>query len=444
MSTRFKTIIISAISLLTLTTAMAQNSLTTNVFSPFTMYGLGELRQGGNIQQGAMGGAGIASFNAYEINYLNPASLGYIPQRSAILNFSGDMQNTYSTANSLDAHGVPFQAKSVGNSVSLRDFAFAIPLARSIGFSATLQPVSQIGYNSTVVNDNPDVYNNIGRAYYNYTGEGGISEVTASVGARLTKGLSVGATMIYYFGSLDRHYTATMVPLFEPMTMRVVKSFESQQISQISGRFGLTYSSRVSKNGRLAAAFTFQPKTTISAKRVNAVTAVEATSMDTISLVVGRHDIVMPAKYGGGIFYGDNKWQFAADYTYQNFANAFETNTSTTGVSLTEAHTAHIGLAFTPNKNDIRSQLKRWTYRIGAYYNNSYMLIDQVNVNTFGVTFGADIPLRQNKNSKMTVGLDYSWRGVDQGRQIKEQVFRVNIGFTLFGTDMWFEKRKFN
>ena len=444
MSTRFKTLLILAMSLVCLNSAVAQNSLSTAVFSPFTMYGLGEFRNGSNIQQAAMGGAGIASFNAFEINYLNPASLGYIPQRSAILNFSGDMQSTFSTTNSVNEFGTPFEAKSVGNNVSLHDFAFAIPLARAIGFSASLQPVTQIGYNSTVVSENPDVYDEAGRVFYNYTGEGGISSVTTSVGARITKGLSLGASMIYYFGAIDRHYSATIMPMIEPELTRSVKSVETQEISQISGRFGLTYSSRVSATGRLAIGLTYQPKTTITTNYLSAVTSVDVSTMDTVSFVTSKNPIIMPEKYGVGLYFADSKWQFAADYTYQNFTNAFSTDSQTTGVALVPAHNANIGVAFTPNKHDIRSALKRWTYRAGAYFNNSYMTIDGVNVNTVGITIGADVPLKANFNSKMTVGIDYSWRGVNEARQIKEQIFKVNIGFTLFGTDMWFEKRKFN
>lgn len=444
MSTRFKSLIITTFSLICFNQAMAQNSLSTDVFSPFTMYGLGELRSGANIQQAAMGGAGIASFNSFEINYLNPASLGFIPQRSALLNFSGQVQNTFSSTNSTNEFGQSFHAKSVGNNVSLHDFAFAIPIARGIGFSASLQPISQVGYNSTVINDNADVYDNLGRVYYNYTGEGGISAVTTSVGARLSKGLSLGASMIYYFGAIDRHYTATMMPLIEPIYTRAVKAVESQEISQISGRFGLTYSARVSRTGRLAFGFTYQPKTTIHAKQLSAITTVDVNSMDTVSFVHSNTPIILPEKFGAGLFFADNKWQLAADYSYQNFTNAFNTDHKTTGVTLMPAHNANFGIAFTPNKGDIRSAMKRWTYRAGAYYNNSYMMVDGVKVNTVGITLGADVPLKTNRNSKMTVGLDYSWRGVNDARQIKEQIFKINIGFTLFGTDMWFEKRKFN
>ena len=423
---------------------MAQNSLSTDVFSPFTMYGIGELRSGANIQQAAMGGAGIASFNSLEINYLNPASLGFIPQRSAILNFSGEMQNTYSSTNSTNEFGQSFNAKSVGNNVSLHDFAFAIPLARAIGFSASLQPISQIGYNSTIVNDNPDVFNDAGRVYYNYTGEGGISAVTTSIGARITKGLSIGASMIYYFGAIDRHYSATVVPVFEPSYNRAVNSIESQKISQIGGRFGLTYTERISRTGRIAIGLTYQPKTTLETKLLSAVTTVDQSTLDTVSYANSKNNIIMPEKFGAGLFFSNSKWQVAADYSYQNYTNAFDTDFESTGVALIPTHNANFGIAYTPNKNDIRTALNRWTYRVGTYYNNSYMTVDGVKVNTFGVTLGADIPLKSNKNSKMTVGLDYSWRGVHQARQIKEQIIKVNIGFTLFGTDMWFEKRKFN
>ena len=53
-----------------------------NAFSPYSMYGLGELRTPGTLQTRSMGGVGVGMRNAAAVNLLNPAAYSAVRPKS--------------------------------------------------------------------------------------------------------------------------------------------------------------------------------------------------------------------------------------------------------------------------------------------------------------------------------------------------------------------------
>ena len=76
--------------------ASAQTS-SINAFSPYTMYGIGELNTQGTLITRSMGGAGVAMRNAGAINLLNPASYSTAIQKSFLFDFGVEGQNYYNS-----------------------------------------------------------------------------------------------------------------------------------------------------------------------------------------------------------------------------------------------------------------------------------------------------------------------------------------------------------
>ena len=101
------------------------------------------------------------------------------------------------------------------------------------------------------------------------------------------------------------------------------------------------------------------------------------------------------------------------------------------------------GVAFTPNRNDVRTGfvhfLRRCTFRGGAYFDQSYYTVDGAHVNAIGVTLGMTIPVFRGYNG-ITVGLDFGRRGLATS-QVKETYFGFNLGFNVFY--IWFQKRPY-
>ena len=56
-------------------------------------------------------------------------------------------------------------------------------------------------------------------------------------------------------------------------------------------------------------------------------------------------------------------------------------------------NTVKLGVEYTPNKADVRSALKRWSYRAGVRYGTYNQTFGGVDVNEYAVTLGVGIPL---------------------------------------------------
>ena len=93
-------------------------------YSPYTMYGLGDLAVGGSAQYRPMGGIGVGVRDPYSFNYRNPAAMSAIPRQSAIFNFAGEGQNFY------DKNDI---STTSYNSFSMHDLGLAVPLGKGVG-----------------------------------------------------------------------------------------------------------------------------------------------------------------------------------------------------------------------------------------------------------------------------------------------------------------------
>ena len=95
-----------------------------NTFSPYTMYGIGDLAVGGSAFNRPMGGVGVAFRTPYRFNYLNPAALSAIPRQSALFNFAGEGKNIYAKS--------PNTSTSY-NTFNIHDLGLAVPLGKGVG-----------------------------------------------------------------------------------------------------------------------------------------------------------------------------------------------------------------------------------------------------------------------------------------------------------------------
>ena len=76
--------------------ASAQTS-SINAFSPYTMYGIGEVNTPGTLPMRSMGGVGVAMRSTGVVNLLNPAGFSAAPQKTFLFNFGLEGQNYYNS-----------------------------------------------------------------------------------------------------------------------------------------------------------------------------------------------------------------------------------------------------------------------------------------------------------------------------------------------------------
>ena len=85
--------------------AQAQTS-TINAFSPYSMFGIGELNTPGTLAVRSMGGVGVALQSQETVNLLNPAAFSMAQQKSFLFNFGLEGQDYYNaqTVNGVTKH----------------------------------------------------------------------------------------------------------------------------------------------------------------------------------------------------------------------------------------------------------------------------------------------------------------------------------------------------
>ncbi|MEG0032743.1 MAG: hypothetical protein RR485_00570 [Mucinivorans sp.] len=415
---------------------VAQDGASSSVFSPYTMYGIGELSVGGTTANRLMGGVGLGIRRSDVFNYMNPASLSAIARKSAIFNFGGMAVNNYSQT---------LQSKTSFSSFNMHDLGLAFPLARGVGFGFSLTPVSDVGYSSYVIDNNQSVIENIGRSVYTHSGEGGVSALSAHLGVMVFRGLSLGLTANYNFGVIDRYYNTDIYSLLDDSKYRSVKTVDNFHVSQFNFNIGLQYSMRVGPEAALTLGVTYSPRSNSKARQsIFSASMNEGAFADTLSYSKNEKvPFALPEKFAGGLFFVNKFIGVGVDYSYQDWAGAFDIPADQ-NTTMGAKHDVRFGVQYTPDRYSIRKALARWTYKIGVRYTNSYVMRNNYNIDEYAVSLGVDIPLKLRSASAASVGFEFGQRGAKVAGQAFEQYWKVFLGVSLFGDDGWFQRRKFN
>ncbi len=424
-------LIIIVLSLLLPATLWAQSS-SINAFSPYTFRGLGDIHTQGPSYLRAMGGAGVAMRTPTRINYLNPASLSGGLRNSFLINLGLEGQNYY-------LKNGTGQSSSY-NSFNLRDFAIQFPLTGFMGFGVSLTPMSSVGYRVETLETDPDIVADLGRVQYIYEGSGGVNQLKAGLGARIGRRLSVGAEMVYYQGRIGRDFGVMFYPVTAPNNPTSIAASTSEKVSKVYANFGVQFSPLLSTKHVLTVGATWQPGGALNT-RVERHIPSGSVWGDTVSYSSQLTDFEMPDIVRVGASYQSEKLTLNADYLYQNWGR--NAGLSSGGWDYRNTSTWMAGAEYTPNRLDIRRFVNRLTYRVGVHYSDYYLMLDGRSVTDRAVTFGVGIPLHMAALSNINVGFELGSRGTTRHNLLKENYFKISVGFSLFGEDDWFVKRKY-
>ena len=152
-------------------------------YTPYSIFGIGELRKEGTAFNSSMGGVGIATRNKRFINYMNPASVTARDSLSFMADIGLSQKNTIFNQGSL---------KSGSNTFNMYDFILSFPIYRSSAFMIGITPFSDLGYSfSTKVTD-PEIIGQTNIISYSATGNGSVYQLFAGGGATFWKKFSIG------------------------------------------------------------------------------------------------------------------------------------------------------------------------------------------------------------------------------------------------------------
>ncbi len=414
--------------LLAIASAAFSQSLSTN--SPYSRYGLGEIRTRGYANTKALGGLSQGIRNGTWVNYLNPASYTAQDSMSFIFDFGldGGMVN-YSSQEQNNLN--PF--------ANLNHLAIQLPVGKWMGVSAGIQPYSNVGYNIKHIEMDPYLLSTIGPIKYYHKGTGGITQFYIGLAIEPLKNLSIGANMSYFMGALE-HRRIIDFPANKPYDG--TEELNSFVVRDVAFSFGAQYSLYFGeeKEYRLVVGATLDNETSLKAKHIRYISSL-GSSGDTILYNEDTQgaNMLVPSNYSGGFTFSyKNKFMVGADYSFQDWTKAkfFDGNSL-----LAASNSLRVGVEYTPNRYDLKSYAKRMSYRAGYYNSNTSLKIANHHIKDYGITFGLGLPIRRS-NSTFNIALELGTKGTKQDGLVRENYGIINFGFTFY--DFWFIKQRIN
>lgn len=422
-----KTFILIASLLLTLT-LVAQRP--TN--NPFSRFGVGELYYQGFGQNRALGHAGLALYSYYYFSKLNPASYTAAGRHHVIFSFAfNEKVNRFQTQDST-------VYSNVGD---FSHIAALIPINKRIYVSLGITPYSGVGYNINVYDTISD---NLQTTRYqtNYDGSGGINQGYLGVGIKLLRHLSLGSNVYYRWGSFDRYSTLTVG---EPNFLS--KSYFKYNFihNGFAADFGAIWNDTIiDKEDRQVLNYSFgaiySPNSTLSGIEKRLVSQYmklyNIEFYDTLrNDTLEHYTLRLASSFGIGLAFTYRKsLTIVADYLQQNWQGVKVLDMDN---ELKNSQLFAVGLQYCADPFSSK-YLKTIRFRIGGFIHKTYLKLNNVPIQTNGVTFGVSLPA---KSAFVNLSVELGSKGTLSNNLFKEDYVLFNIDLTMH--DFWFIKRKY-
>ena len=409
--------------------AFAQTTDALGTYTPYSLYGLGEIAKPGTAINKAMGGIGVGVRDNTYINYVNPASITQRDTLSFMLDFGINQRNFYNSDG---------KSKSAYHTFNMHNVMFTAPIYKKSALIVGIAPYSDVGYKFESTETDDNLVSKYGDIKYQKYGTGSVSQFFLGAATNLFKHFSIGAQYVYYFGAIDRYSNVN----FNSATgMRNLETGWDYALGASSAFFGIQYFGNINKKKdvELVVGATYRMAANLKGDFTRFSYAYDDMIRDTVV-----NDLYENAKFtisdeisAGFSVRKRDKWMFGFDYVRQDWTNS--SFATTPGVKFTPSVASYykLGIEFIPNKYDIRYYMKRATYRVGAYYEQSYMTIGAHQINSAGVTLGMSLPISRLYNA-VNVSLDMGQRGTIKENLVRERYIQLNINISLH--DIWFMK----
>ena len=425
--------------------AQDDNPLAGIGYSPYSLFGFGDLVRQGTTYNTMMGGIGIGDRNVRNINILNPAGITARELKSFMVDFGLENRNVIYEGNaarsiSPTASGVQ---RSASNTFNMHNLVVSFPIASQGAFKVGIMPYSSVNYDFEAHENSDELIASVGDITYTRTGRGGLYKAFLGAGVTLFDRLSLGIDANYYFGRIVRSSSAT----FENATSyRYLETGWRDNVSCFGAKAGLQYSQPLTKALVATVGVTYDFNTKLRGSQTRFAYG-EYSATDTIYHKVSNlENYAIPGEIGAGITlrYSD-QWMIGFDYTRQDWSKVDFGGYPGVDFSSGVAQNFRAGFEVTPNRYDVRSGfghfLRRVTYRGGAYHERSFMQLGGHPVAATGITLGFGLPVFRYYNS-LNLGVDIGQRGTLKSNQIRERYFLITISFNLH--DIWFIKPLYN
>ncbi|GET30124.1 hypothetical protein [Prolixibacter sp. SD074] len=421
--------IVATVVIVFVTSAAAWAQQNNNTSSPYSRYGLGKLRDYGQGRSAAMGGIGIGTRFPDQINTANPASYTAVDSMTFLMDFGLSSRHTeFKSATSSNGD----------NNTNLNNLAISFPITRWWATAWGVTPYADKGYQ---VNLTSEVEGNA--IATNFNGKGTLTRVFWGNGFNIVPNFSVGINAWYMFGTLSDN-----IYLDYPTDPNMYDYYETKslRVQDFGFNLGLQYYFKTKNNNTWVVGGTFEPSQKYSSKyTLHQEKALFRGTMnqitDTLTHVEDRsQQTKLPVSYGAGVSYViKNRITLGADYFHQSWSNS--TLFGQTPTYLTNRDRYAAGIEFNPNRNSIRSYWNRAFYRMGMFYENSYLYLNGTEISGYGMTFGVGLPLSRSR-STLNLSAELGRIGTTSNNLLEEDYVKLTLHIML--NERWFIKRKFD
>lgn len=411
--------------------------------SPYSRYGVGNLSPQGNIGFRAMGGIGAAIADPNSQNLINPASYANLYQTNLdfALEYNGMNLKSKEPIANFKSNYTLFSYLSLGmpllngNKKALR---------KDIGWAMVfgLKPETVINYKiATHSRNSIDSVSNI------FEGEGGVNKAYFGSALRL-KNFNFGFNSGYLFGEKD--YSTQLFFNNDSIRYSMANYKTKSQFGGVFLDLGAQYKINLKKDtSYLRLGVYTNLNSTYTAKRSQLRETFVYGEFDDVNRVDSIYEktgekgkITLPSTIGFGIAYEDLHLLIGADYQtskwsdYRFFGQSDLTQNS---------WIAKAGFQYYPATTSSTNYFNFVKYRLGFSFGEDYIKVDN-SLPFYTVSFGAAFPLRLKRSfydrqfSLMNVTFEYGSRG-NKNNNITESTYKLSLGFSL--SDFWFFRQKY-
>lgn len=404
--------------------SFAQNSNNEN--SPYSQYGIGELRNPLNTNLKGMAGISSAYSNEFTVNTDNPASYADLKYTTYEGGFEGSLRKITAGNNTYNTGMATISYVTIG-----------VPLGKYAGMAFGIRPYSRVYYRMSDSADLPG----IGAAYRNYTGDGSVNYGFLGFSGRY-KGFNIGANFGYLFGTIRN--SSVLQNKYDTTNANNADFSNFRKIGGIYYKLGILYTTPLNKDVsiRIGGTLSLKQNVNIWTDQYSSTFTITtgSTVSDTVTSVTDlKGKVVMPMTYSfGAHLVGNDKWMAGIDFSSAKWSQyrSYELQDS-----VDNSYKISIGGEYTPNSVSLYNYLQRVTYRLGFYYGKDLIKLHNTDIDYYAFTIGASLPFKRSPD-RFHLGLEIGKRGTQSNNLISENFYRFSIGMSL--NDKWFIKRKYD
>jgi hypothetical protein len=251
-----------------------------------------------------------------------------------------------------------------------------------------------------------------------YSGDGGLNEYYWNNSFAIGKHLLAGLTASFLGGPINQ--TETIIDNSGNSVETKLRDYYGNGRLQ----YGLIYSGNISKKWKASLGTAFS-----NTSKMNYERSITVTQNSTVVLkdeFIKYSNTPLPRSYGIGIALSNNKGTtIAADYNLDEWS-ALDVKGS--NYKFINSNRFSAGIEFASLKQSYYGVTQASSVQLGAFLNNSYLMVNQRQIQEWGITAGLT---KTVKNSlRIGASIDAGTRGTTQNGLIKENFFQFNLNFS--------------